>query len=262
VVDWPPDPDPHALDPDVLDVLIRLYNDSLSVPRAQRRFWVRRPLAAGAPTVVSGGGLTVPLEVASQDLRALRDERLINTERHTTRGTYEFFITPLGKSVVEDLKPRGEPTEEAEEEAVRYVDGGDFRITYPMVHAKLHEARALAASDPVGNATRIGHECREAMFSFADVLATTHSAAPSAGPEETVAKVRAVLEIRRAQLGGRTRALLDALLTYWGTVSDLTQRQEHGAKREGEPLTSEDSRRVVFYTALVMYELDRTLRDP
>jgi hypothetical protein len=51
----------------------------------------------------------------------------------------------------------------------------------------------------------------------------------------------------------------EALLAYFGTVSDLVQRQEHGAQREGAPLRWEDARRVVFQTAMVMLELDRAL---
>ncbi len=38
-------------------------------------------------------------------------------------------------------------------------------------------------------------------------------------------------------------------------------RQEHGAQKESETLQWEDARRVVFQTAMVMFELDRTL-DP
>jgi hypothetical protein len=52
---------------------------------------------------------------------------------------------------------------------------------------------------------------------------------------------------------------LDALIAYWGTVSDLLQRQEHGAQREGHDLVNEDARRVVFHTCLVIYELDRAI---
>jgi hypothetical protein len=37
------------------------------------------------------------------------------------------------------------------------------------------------------------------------------------------------------------------------------QRQEHGAQKEGRPLVWEDGRRVVFQTAIVMFELDRAL---
>jgi hypothetical protein len=46
---------------------------------------------------------------------------------------------------------------------------------------------------------------------------------------------------------------------YWGTVSDLVQRQEHGAQKQGAELTWEDARRVVFQTAIVMYEVSRAL---
>ena len=62
----------------------------------------------------------------------------------------------------------------------------------------------------------------------------------------------------RRLLGETHQAFLHALLTYWGTVSDLVQRQEHGAVRDKEPLTWEDTRRVVFQTAIVMFEIARS----
>src|SRR5439155_2241153 len=57
---------------------------------------------------------------------------------------------------------------------------------------------------------------------------------------------------------GRT-AFLDALIGYWGAVSDLVQRQEHGGQREGAELTWHDARRVVFQVAMVMFEVDSAL---
>jgi hypothetical protein len=45
----------------------------------------------------------------------------------------------------------------------------------------------------------------------------------------------------------------------YATVSDLVQRQEHAGQREGEPLVWEDGRRIVFQTAIVMFEIDRSL---
>ena len=42
-------------------------------------------------------------------------------------------------------------------------------------------------------------------------------------------------------------------------MSDLVQRQEHGAQKEGEDLTYEDARRVLLHTAMVMDECDRIL---
>jgi hypothetical protein len=74
-----------------------------------------------------------------------------------------------------------------------------------------------------------------------------------------VARIRSVLQQHAAKLGTTAAPFLDALLVYWGTVSDLVQRQEHGAQKEGRPLVWEDGRRVVFQTAIVMFEVDRTL---
>ncbi len=51
-----------------------------------------------------------------------------------------------------------------------------------------------------------------------------------------------------------------ALIKFWGTVSDLDQRQAHDATREGERLTKEDARRAVLFTLLVMLEVDSALR--
>ena len=55
-------------------------------------------------------------------------------------------------------------------------------------------------------------------------------------------------------LGEPVSAYLDALLAYWGTMSDLVQRQEHGAAKEGQLLVWEDARRVVVGTLIVMTE--------
>jgi hypothetical protein len=115
------------------------------------------------------------------------------------------------------------------------------------------------ASGPVENATRIGHDCREAMMAFASSLAEQHGVGLDARPEQTVRKISAVVDHHRLVHGDTTAAFLDALIVYWGTVSDLAQRQEHGASKQGEPLGAEDARRVVFYTGLVMYELDWSL---
>ena len=60
----------------------------------------------------------------------------------------------------------------------------------------------------------------------------------------------------QAEFGSSSvRAHLDAVIVYWGTVSDLVQRQEHGAAKEGEALTWEDARRVVFQTVNLFHEL-------
>jgi hypothetical protein len=111
--------------------------------------------------------------------------------------------------------------------------------------------------------TAIGHFCREALQEFATALADEHQPADvDKDIQHTVARIKAVLGLRRGDLGKTEKQFLDALITYWGTVSDLSQRQEHGAQKEGELLIWEDSRRVVFQTAIVMFEVDRSLSRP
>ncbi len=102
----------------------------------------------------------------------------------------------------------------------------------------------------------IGHLCRKAMQEFASALITKFNP-PNVNldPVKTVARVRAVLEHRASTLGSTEKTFLDALLPYWGTVVNLVQRQEHAGQEEGEPIVWEDGRRVVFQTAVVMFEI-------
>jgi hypothetical protein len=79
------------------------------------------------------------------------------------------------------------------------------------------------------------------------------------GPTQTVARLRKIVEA--CQTGSPNKeAFLLALIAYWGTVSDLVQRQEHGALKEGESLVWEDARCVVFQTCVVMFEISRGVR--
>lgn len=127
--------------------------------------------------------------------------------------------------------------------------------------AKWASAEALLwSSDTEESMTTIGHLTREAMQLFATSLAAI--ARPTnlpADPAKTVARVRASLDAVSAALGASEQPFLDALLVYWGTVSDLVQRQEHGAQREGRPLQWRDARRVVLQGATVMFEIDEAV---
>jgi hypothetical protein len=72
-------------------------------------------------------------------------------------------------------------------------------------------------------------------------------------------RLRSVIDSRRSALGSKTLEFLKALVNYWGTVSDLAQRQEHGGQKEGEPLLLDDGLRVVMQTMIVIYEVDSAL---
>jgi hypothetical protein len=108
--------------------------------------------------------------------------------------------------------------------------------------------------------TTIGHLCREAIQEFATTLINQYQP-PDVDIDKahTVARIKAVLNSCANKLGSSEKPFLDALIVYWGTVSDLIQRQEHGGQKEGNPLAWDDARRIVFQTYVVMFEIDRSL---
>ncbi len=139
-----------------------------------------------------------------------------------------------------------------------YLRSGDFQRRYPAAYQKWSEAEHMLWQRDSNQFTTIGHLCREAMQEFTTRLVERFQPA-EVDPDRAhvVARVRAILKWRAAN--GTIREFLDALLAYWGTVSDLVQRQEHGAQKEGALLRWDDARRVVFHTLVVMFEVDKFL---
>jgi len=137
----------------------------------------------------------------------------------------------------------------------------EFKLRYPDAYDKWASAEDLLwKTDSEQQLTTIGHLCREAVQKFATALVAHYQ--PSNVTEDkakTIARVKAVLDMQGAKMGTREKRFLEALLSYWGTVNDLIQRQEHGAQKEGQQLVWEDGRRIVFQTAVVMFEIDKAL---
>lgn len=245
-------------DPEVEDLLVRIVEMAMSVPRPKRQFHVLPSFGPGGTVDVICAGSQV--EAAPQDLKALRSAGLIENVGPVDlrSGSYGFALTRKGTVLAQSVKQRGEPLAQVEHEPVRYIEGAEFKARYPEAAHKWAHAARLLAEDPIWNTTRIGHDCREALAAFASALVDRHNAHEFGSGGGTVDSVRAVIKGHRPPLGETVSAFLDALVAYWGTVSDLAQRQEHAAQREGEPLIAVDARRVVWYSALVMYEFDRT----
>jgi hypothetical protein len=74
-----------------------------------------------------------------------------------------------------------------------------------------------------------------------------------------VKRLRVVLEAQRRRVGETATNMLNALVAYCGTISDLAQRQEHTGTPAGERLKWEDARRLVSQTLVVIYEIDRVV---
>jgi hypothetical protein len=249
-----------ALEPEQEELFSRLVEAWRNTPHDKRESFMFAPV--GRTAYVQGNGIGDD-DVVETDVHQLLNAGLISVVNYHGTGTgFNFLIPPEALDYYEQLKRRsGEPVEQIEREVRVYLDSERFRSAYPEAYARWREAADLLwGADSDRELSTIGHKCREAIQEFVTVLVDRHQ--PSAvNPDKAMTRDRlsAVLNMHRAALGERRSALLDALFGYWRAAADLIQRQEHAGQREGEPLGWEDGRRVVFQTAVVMFEIDRTL---
>lgn len=195
------------------------------------------------------------------DIETLAREGLLASS-YNSQGASTFDITPLGFRYYEFLKQKQEKPIERLQTIVRnYILNDDFAQIYPIAYDKwINADNLLWKSDSEKQFTTIGHLCREALQEFANYLIEKYNPEfENKNKAHDIARIKAVLDVLSTRLGKTEKPFLDALITYWGTVSDLVQRQEHGGQKEGKPLVWEDARRVVFQTALVMFEFGKSL---
>lgn len=178
------------------------------------------------------------MSVYMGDVEALANEGFL-TISYSSRGTPSFDVTPRGFAYYEYLKQQiSEPAQKIETITKGYLNLPEFKEKYPAAYQKWSDAeQMLWNSDSERQLTTIGHLCREAIQQFATALVNKHQP-PNVDVDitHTIARIRAVLNLKAKQLGGAEKAFLDALLPYWGTVNDLIQRQEHSGQKEGPPL--------------------------
>lgn len=248
------------LDPPQQELLVQLVETERSVAIEDRGKWIVSQALSRRDQFLYGGKKHVVITGAVQDVEVLASVGLVAIS-YTPRGTMNFFVMPSGFRYYENLMHSDSPAESTVDHMKQHLSTYDFKSAYAAAFDRWSRAELLLwSSESQQQLTTIGHLCREAMQEFADSLVTRFNLGDSY-PDKTkiVARVRAVLDLRRESAGGTLHALLIALLTYWGTVSDLAQRQEHGAQQESEALLWEDARRLVFQTCVVMYEIDRAL---
>lgn len=181
-----------------------------------------------------------------------------------TAGEQHFSISADGYQYYDWLmKKQGKPVERIEKQTLRYLEFDDFRKKYPDAYSKIKDAeKMLWSADVKKQYSLIGIRCREAMQAFSDQLYLHVFDKPFDGPKDkTVDKIRSVIETKRGEAGEAVQKFLEALLPYWGTVSDLVQRNVHANEKKGRPINMEDSRRSVFQTMNIMMELHRTFKN-
>lgn len=249
------------LEPKQKHLLIDLVEASRNVPE-DKNFEIRVVQDRNIYYLEHPGFTAGSVPVALSDLRLLAEHDLIDLSPGSTAGIWLVTVKPRGNGYYTQLKQEvNEPTERVESTIRQYLDSTHFRNSYPQAYRKWIEAESLLWQvEPQEVLTNIGLNCREAMQEFADVLIHRYNLS-NAEPDKskTFARLKLVISANSSKFGDKPSAFLDAIVVYWGTVIDLTQRQVHGSEKDGQPLILEDARRVVFQTLMVMYEIDRAM---
>lgn len=249
------------LEPEQLEFLSELAEEAQRAPRDQRTFYLL-PHMSGV-TLKGPAGHRAAVSTAKEDVEDLSAAGYLRIRGYERHGVIRFTVAPEAYDFLAHTAGH-EPMVKVETDiTVRFIEGEAFRTSYPAAYKRWREAAFLLwSSDADAELTTIGHKAREAVQEFATTVveATQDIGHVDPDPAHTVARLRAAIDAHRDRLGEARHDLLGALIVYWGEVSDLLQRQEHGGQKEGEALSWEDGRRAVFQTAVVMYEIDRTLR--
>ena len=194
------------------------------------------------------------------DFNILNQEGFLAVEN--SQGVIFFDISPRGFEYYEWMKNRdGKPIKEVEDHITKYLDGDNFKRTYPIAYKKWKDsASKLWGGESAEQLTTIGHLCRESMQEFASALVELYRP-QDVDTDRAHAKnrLKSVLNMNISQLGSTEKTFLDALVSYWDALNELVQRQEHGNQKLGSQLLWEDGRRLVFQTAIVMFEIDMSL---
>jgi hypothetical protein len=243
-------------------LLVDIVEAERRVPRHERLpIYIAETIGPPGVQIIHDGWLDSGRRVPKADLQTLASAGFLQSNYE--RGTISYFVTPAGFERYEAIKrSQGQPVERMQRRIRDYLDAESFRLRHPSAHAKWqHSEQLLWGDETETSLTTIGHLCREVMQDFATSLLRQARMTPSEpDPAKTVSRLRQFLDARKAKTGETHRAFFDALLALWGTVSDLAQRQEHGAQKEGRPLGWDDARLLVFHTMVVMYEIDAIAR--
>lgn len=194
------------------------------------------------------------------DLDVLRAAGLIQVLQRQGQNTTQFVVSPRGFAYWEALQhEKGGPTQRMESAVRSLFDQQPTSGPYRAAFVKWSAAEKLlyVAKDTPDDLTTVGHLCREAMQEFADAWARGLGYESPEDVAKTKNRVAAGVAVLRDRLPESYGELLDALDAWWSAVNGLVQRQEHGAKKEGEPIGWDDARLVVTQTAMVMFGLVR-----
>jgi hypothetical protein len=247
------------LEPEQQNLLVELVEAHRQVPRGKRGSFL---MVVALKQLLHLGLRSWHFEAPRGDVEILSRYGLLSV-RLNNAGNLDIDVAPEGFAFYAQLKQRSSaPVEQVEDEVRRYLDSAMFADRHSGAQrAWSKAARTLWSTESDDALTDIGHQCREAVQMFGTELVERYKP-PKVDPnvQHDATRVASVLDLARSRLSTTEAPFLEALLAYWGAIDDLVQRQEHGAQREGQPLLWEDARRLVFQTAVVMYEVDGAVR--
>lgn len=200
--------------------------------------------------------------VQLMDLDELEEKGFIRMD-YGQAGNKHYWVSPEGRRYYQQLHGRDEQRSSVvETHAKQFIRSELFKRRHSASLQKWVAANELLWSDEADRqASTIGHLCRECIQTFVDELACQ---LPVDGcPEgKNLTKKRLEFILKQSWRGvpSSVLKLLEAMHAHFCCVANLIERQEHDATREKEELRWEDSRRVVFHTLLIIYEIDRTLQ--
>jgi hypothetical protein len=248
------------LEPEQKDLFILIVEASRSLKRNERtKFLVAQSL--DGDILLHPGVPENKSKIYYGDIEVLAEAGLINLG-FGSKGSPIFDVKPIGLKYYQSLKKSiGTPIERVENSIMSYLKAEPFISKYKLAFEKWLMAEDLLwSAESQKQFTTIGHLCRESMQEFADVLiADLNLNSNYTDKAKIIARLKGVFNLKKVVLPSTVHPLLESLIVYWGSVSDIVQRQEHGATKEGEDLLWEDARRVVFNTLIVMFEIDNAI---
>jgi hypothetical protein len=133
--------------------------------------------------------------------------------------------------------------------AEAHIDDFGFRSRHPTVHDRWQAAIELYGVNPERHAARIAQDCQAALDQFGAELALRHEldVLTDAAPLDRLNRVLRGLPLRSPAV----REFLKALVAHaYGALRDIESHRDDLEVR---------SRRVIYNTMMVLYEVDRSL---
>lgn len=190
-------------------------------------------------------------------LMNLKEDGYIKATLVLSTSSNAFKLLQLTTHGREAARADVDPLEQVLTEARGAIGSERFEGAFPGAFQPWSDAEKLLwRSDAASQLTTIGHKVREAAQAFATAMIDSYGS--DAGETHSVTLVEkrlgSVIAKHRKDLGEDRRKVLEGLGTLWNASNKLTQRQEHGAQKEGEDVTWDDARRIVYLTMFLMIE--------